>query len=346
MSYPSGGYAQPLFDPRNWSYRLMRVAGVTVRMHLLFVVMLVLVAVYTSWQGKLPGLMWYGIPAALIIAGIVLLHEFGHIFGCRAVGGEASEILMWPLGGLAYCRPPHRPWESLVTVVAGPAVNVAILAVTTPVLLWYGTAAGDVFYPFAPPVGLESWSRPQPLVYVGILHAYSYLLLLFNLLPVYPLDGGQIVRDLFWFRVGFHKATKYSCYAGLVAGGIMFVVALWTHYPMVALIGLFCCFNSWAMLRNLAVMGEMPENEFGYDFSQGYTSLDRSMGGEGATATGPSLRQRVSQWRKTRESRKYEGLGEEMDRILAKITDSGMASLTRAERRTLTLASKAKRMRG
>ena len=60
----------------------------------------------------------------------VLLHEFGHCFGARIMGGRGEEILMWPLGGLAFADPPRRPWPQLVTTVGGPLVNVVICLVT------------------------------------------------------------------------------------------------------------------------------------------------------------------------------------------------------------------------
>src|SRR5262249_22769029 len=74
----------------------------------------------------------------VVLFTIILLHEFGHGFGARALKGDADEILLWPLGGLAYAQPPHRPWPTFFTVAAGPLVNVAICVVTGSALALMG----------------------------------------------------------------------------------------------------------------------------------------------------------------------------------------------------------------
>lgn len=133
---------------------------------------------------------------------IVLLHEFGHVFACRQVGGVSNEIVLWPLGGIALGRPPPRPGAELWTIAAGPLVNVVLY----PVLL------GAVWA-----CGLLGWAEQFPdfTRMVIMLWVINQWLLIFNLLPIYPLDGGQILRSLLWFRLGAARSLLIATSLGL-----------------------------------------------------------------------------------------------------------------------------------
>src|SRR6266851_5306627 len=120
---------------------------------------------------------------------IVMLHEFGHALACRQVGGNANRIVLWPLGGVAYVDPPPRPGATLWSIAAGPLVNVALVPVLA-ILVWLSRSSG--------------WAEGMPNAQRFLLTVWSINLglLIFNLLPIYPLDGGQILRSLLWFVVG------------------------------------------------------------------------------------------------------------------------------------------------
>src|SRR3954466_11820721 len=120
---------------------------------------------------------------------IVLLHEFGHAFACRQTGGQADEIVLWPLGGVAFVNPAPRPGAYLWSIAAGPLVNVILLPLLSLALMIAKT-------------GALTTGRPDLYNFVFALWAINTGLLIFNLLPIYPLDGGQIVRALLWFVVG------------------------------------------------------------------------------------------------------------------------------------------------
>src|SRR5262249_45501166 len=125
----------------------------------------------------------------LTLFGIVLLHEFGHALACRQVGGGAQRIVLWPLGGIAYVAPPPPPGAVLWSVAAGPLVNFALLVPT--VGLWH--------------LALSSgWkdNRPDLYIFVSTVALMNVGLLVLNLLPVYPLDGGQILHALLWYLIG------------------------------------------------------------------------------------------------------------------------------------------------
>jgi stage IV sporulation protein FB len=122
-------------DPMSWSIPLFRAFGIQVKLHILYIIitlaMLLRVYTQTSSKGHLAefALIW-----VVMLFIIVLLHEFGHCFAARKVDGEADEILMWPLGGLAYCNVPHTPRANLITTAGGPAVNVVFCLLSAALL--------------------------------------------------------------------------------------------------------------------------------------------------------------------------------------------------------------------
>ena len=155
--------SRPVFDdPMSWSLPIMRVARISVRVHLFF---LVFVVVLLTHAASVTSDGAVGVrPTLLGLAGlflVVLLHEFGHCIACRMVGGTANEILLWPLGGLASCDPPERPRAHFWTAVGGPLVNVALIALLTPLLGWlrYVPPNGDA--PFEA-LMLENAARCPP----------------------------------------------------------------------------------------------------------------------------------------------------------------------------------------
>jgi len=143
---------------------------------------------------------------------IVLLHEFGHSLACRQVGGKANQIVLWPLGGVAYVSPPQRPGAMLWSIAAGPLVNVALIPVFS-LVWWLGYSAG--------------WNETLPDVYhfVRTLWFINTILLVFNLMPVYPLDGGQILRSLLWFLFGRARSLLIASIIGFVGVAALFSLA-------------------------------------------------------------------------------------------------------------------------
>jgi len=164
---------------------------------------------------------------------IVLLHEFGHALACRSVGGVAERIMLWPLGGVAYVRPPQRPGATLWAIAAGPLVNVALLPVTIGFAFAVRTAA--------PHSNLEHYA-----VSIAFINA---IVLVFNILPIYPLDGGQILRAVLWFFIGPHKSLTIATAIGLFgAGGCLLLAFNFGDFWLMALAG-FGALSSWSGLR-------------------------------------------------------------------------------------------------
>src|SRR5207248_2026466 len=131
------------------------------------------------------GSLGWNVAEYLALFTVVLLHEFGHAFACRSVGGRADQIVLWPLGGVAFVQPPPRPGAVLWSIAAGPLVNVLLLPATLALRLGGGVLG---------------WAQSSPdlFQFAEVVFGINLLLLLFNLIPIYPLDGGQIVQALLW----------------------------------------------------------------------------------------------------------------------------------------------------
>ena len=114
-------------DPMSWSIQLFRAFGILVKVHLFFFVFSIgMFLRQITTEGN--AVWWFDVFLVTIplLFGIILLHEFGHCFGARYVDGDAKEILIWPLGGLAYVDVPHNPRANFITTAAGPGMNVLI----------------------------------------------------------------------------------------------------------------------------------------------------------------------------------------------------------------------------
>lgn len=334
----------------SWSFHLFTAFGIRVRIHLLFVLFIAFELIASAIRQD-AGV--FGFKYTLLVVGAlwltVLLHEFGHCFACRWVGGEADEILMWPLGGLAMAAPPHDWKASFITTAGGPAVNVVLWPLLgAAVYAASGSWDAVIFNPFDPGwaivhAGIDSWWK------VGLWSVYytNIILLGFNvLLPMFPLDGGRMVQELLWWRLGYKRSMVIATNLGLFAAIALGVFALVTNESILIGIALFAGFTCYAQRRNLEFLEEgIP----GYDFSRGYRGMPGGGGGGGSRAVRESGPSRAEQ-RKYKEALKRQQREQqeqaEVDRILAKIAASGMDSLTRAERRTLERATENKRRRG
>src|SRR5262245_54322784 len=115
--------AQPLSN----SLRIFQIAGISVYVHWSWLIVAVIAFQFRRDTYASP--IW-NVIEYLSLFGIVLLHEFGHAFACRQVGGKADRIVLWPLGGIAFVSPPQRPGAVLWSIAAGPLVNLVLLPVT------------------------------------------------------------------------------------------------------------------------------------------------------------------------------------------------------------------------
>src|SRR5438046_10265025 len=137
-------------DPFSWAFPLGRFFGIPVRVHVVFPRVAAGLILRVAYQKDVVPGSW--IDATMLMAllfVIVLLHEFGHCFGARAVDGDAQEVLMWPLGGLAFVDVPHTPRANFIATAAGPAVNIVLAAAAA---LWLGLVPDPAVQPIWTPL--------------------------------------------------------------------------------------------------------------------------------------------------------------------------------------------------
>ena len=193
-----------------------------------------------SRAGRYTSLAW-NVLEYLALFAIVLLHEFGHALACRQVGGTADRIMLWPLGGVAYVNPPPRPGATLWSLAAGPLVNVVllpILGVALAMSRWLGWA----------------YTMPDASRFIWMVLSINIVLLVFNILPIYPLDGGQILRSLLWFALGRARSLMVATVLGFVGAAAFVCLALWLRSFWSLLIAGFLLLNCWGGLQRARIM--------------------------------------------------------------------------------------------
>jgi Zn-dependent protease len=196
----------------NGAFRLFRLAGVDVYLHWTWLLVALFQVQYRSELRGYDRPIWNWIEYLSLFA-IVLMHEFGHALACRQVGGIAERIILWPLGGVAFVNPPPRPGALLWSIAAGPLVNVVLVPLT--VALWILSVALD-------------WQAVNPNLakFIPAIFWINTALLVFNLLPIYPLDGGQMLQAVLWFRVGRANSLMAVSILGLLGSAGLLVLAL------------------------------------------------------------------------------------------------------------------------
>ncbi len=217
---------------------MFRLAGVDLFLHWSWF----LVAIYQieGRRGRYTSVVW-GVLEYLALFLIVLTHEFGHAMACRQVGGTADRIVLWPMGGVAYVNPPQRPGAMLWSIAAGPLVNVALL----PVL----GAAWAIGWSMG-------WAQSMPDLYRFVVEIFviNAGLLIFNILPIYPLDGGQILRSLLWFVLGRGRSLMVATVLGMLGVVGFFALAVVYHSVWTAAIAVFVLMNCWGGLQHARVL--------------------------------------------------------------------------------------------
>ena len=221
--------------------RLFQVSGITVFMHWSW--LLVAVFEISGRTDAYSSLTW-NVLEYLALFGSVTLHEFGHALACRSVGGRADEILLWPFGGIAIVDPPPLPGATLWSIAAGPLVNVALIPILGGLALLIPAEASPHIHAFL---------RSVTFINVGLL--------LFNLLPIYPLDGGQVLGALLWFVLGRARSMLVTAIIGLVGVVGIGLLTLRSFSLWLGFIGVFVasqCLHSIRLARSLNRMASGP----------------------------------------------------------------------------------------
>lgn len=213
------------------SYRIARIAGIDVKIHVTFLLLLAWFG-WIYWQeGGMIG-AFQGVGFTLLLFLCVLLHEFGHAFAARAYGIRTPDITLLPIGGVARLeRMPARPAHELVVAIAGPAVNI-VIALSLAFVLAFKIRATDLSE-----LDHVGGSLLAKLFYVNVM------LVAFNALPAFPMDGGRVLRALLAMRFGNVLATTIAARVGqTIAAG--FAAASFFGMPMLLFIAIFVFFGA------------------------------------------------------------------------------------------------------
>jgi len=217
----------------NWSPIIFRVNNIAIKMHVTFLLLLG----YEAWIWRSYGYtgMLFGMGMTLLLVSCVVLHELGHALAAGSVGIAVHEILLLPIGGVAYLsRRARKPSHELWIVIAGPLVNVAIALLLLPFVTTNQLEAGMAIIALPGPDAIPSWN-----VAISSLFVFNVMLVLFNMLPAFPLDGGRILRALLAMITSDRQATNIAKLIGQSAA---------------VLIGLFGILNGNVMLPLTAVL--------------------------------------------------------------------------------------------
>lgn len=215
-------------------WKIATIAGIPVQVHWSFSFLLL----WVYYEGDRNGLAWDGI---LVFAGLMLalfacvvLHEFGHALAARRFGVGTKDITLSPIGGIARLnRLPEKPIQEFIVAIAGPLVNVVIALVL-----------GTALWLFAPSVMPEYANGTAEIFskrsnFFPLLFLLNIALVVFNLLPAFPMDGGRMLRSLLSIRLGRLKATRIASLIGRIIAVMLFVFAIYKTDIVLGLISLF-----------------------------------------------------------------------------------------------------------
>jgi Zn-dependent protease/CBS domain-containing protein len=220
---------------RGWSIKLGAVSGIGIYLHATFLLLIG----YLVWENRGSPIAGIALVIGFVCAvfACIVLHELGHALTAQRFGIHTRDITILPIGGVARLeRMPQEPRQELLIAVAGPAVNVAIAA-----LLYAIVAVLPGPSPAADAPSVAASPLLGSLAQFGFLRVLAYTnaaLVVFNMLPAFPMDGGRVLRAALAYRLDYARATRIAAGVGQVMAGLFFVLGLMGN-PMLLLIALF-----------------------------------------------------------------------------------------------------------
>jgi Zn-dependent protease/CBS domain-containing protein len=229
-----------------WSFRLLTLAGIRIEVHVTFLLMVAGLAIFQS--GTTPPLLTVG--ELLLLFLCVVLHELGHALAARRYGIQTREIILLPIGGVARLeRMPEKPIQEVVVALAGPGVNV---------ILATGLAATLVAMGVTPEQAIE---RADNGLLEFLLFA-NIAMLLFNLVPAFPMDGGRVLRALLAMTMPYARATRIAAQVGQGFALLFAVFGVFVlRSPVMVFIALFVFMAAGeerALVQTRASLAGMP----------------------------------------------------------------------------------------
>lgn len=231
-----------------WSFKLLSVNGIPIRIHITFL----LVVVWAAYSGFTASRADWTLGVAFMVALVlllflcVLLHELGHSLVAQFFGVQVADITLWPLGGLArIAKMPERPYQEFVMTAAGPATNILLaILLSLGAFAWLGP--GQMLSLATSPWlfrGFLSGMSAETLLL--LLIANNVLLAVFNLIPAFPLDGGRMLRALLAGVLSYRRATVIAAYVGQIFALLLGALALIGSNVFLGAIAIFVFFGAW-----------------------------------------------------------------------------------------------------
>jgi Zn-dependent protease len=320
MNYSPGGI--------RWTYSLGRIRGIEIKLHLLLIIFVILQLLGSFKHGAITVLIH--LLFILAFFALILWHELGHAYAARKCGMHIVGIMLWPLGGeCQLASPMPSPRVEIITALGGPVAHLlALIAVLPLLLLPVNNEIGGLLVSL-----LKHW---------WIIGAF---ILGFNLIPMFPLDGGRVLRGLLVYRLGGVKATEiavrisqgFCLLIGLAGFGLLGIPA----EPMLLIIAIFIAFTAENEFRRVRFFGgcyQGPGDDWSRQAVDNYGSRPRD-NQESKPGFFANMRIKRQLKRLARETARRQEFQAETDRILSKVSEEGMPSLTAKERKTLQDAS-------
>ncbi len=244
----------------SWSFKLVTVAGIPIRVHASFLIILA----WAAWIGygnsdgrSAVASIGFMVLFTLLLFLCVVLHELGHSLVAQAVGAKVHDITLWPIGGVARLSAmPRRPLHEFLITAAGPAVNVVLaILLAGAAVAWIGP--NRLLNMFTTGRGLTRLLEAQNgQSLVLLLALQNMVLVVFNLIPAFPMDGGRLLRSLLAGFVSFRTATRLASWVGQ---GLAVVLIGLSFIPpgnfFLTLIGGFVFIGAWQE-RSQVMMSE------------------------------------------------------------------------------------------
>lgn len=209
-----------------WSLKIARFAGTEVRIHITFVLFLAWIG-FSYYRAGGPTAAIEGVLFMVALFACVLLHEFGHALAAREFGIHTPDITLLPIGGVARLQSmPDKPWQELIVAIAGPLVNVVI--------------AGVLIFVLHRHAGVEDLERLQQpgIGMLAKLASVNVSLVIFNLIPAFPMDGGRVLRALLAMVMDYARATQIAARVGQAMAFLFGFIGLFGN-PLLIFIALF-----------------------------------------------------------------------------------------------------------
>jgi Zn-dependent protease/CBS domain-containing protein len=234
-----------------WQWKIGEYAGIGVYLHATFFLLIGFVVLSHLLQGDPVSQTLAGLAFILALFASVVLHEFGHALTAKRYGIKTRDITLYPIGGVARLeRMPDKPIQEFWVALAGPAVNVIIAAI---LFVWI-TITNDI-------VSLEQLSITAGPFFERLMVA-NISLVLFNLLPAFPMDGGRVLRALLAMRLEYVRATQIAATIGQGMAFLFGFIGLFTN-PFLIFIALFVWIGATqeaSMVQMKSALGGIPVN--------------------------------------------------------------------------------------